>query len=100
RCNRLNWYVSAVRGQLPVVHCRIPPGRMPMPRAELLATHSPPVASRCPLPDFQQLADGMPPSYDKQLVRTREGLAAPVAQLDRASVYGTEVYWFDSGRVY
>jgi hypothetical protein len=25
---------------------------------------------------------------------------APVAQLDRASVYGTEGYWFESSRVY
>src|SRR4051812_42981438 len=35
--------------------------------------------------------------YDRSV---RELNRAPVAQLDRASVYGTEGYWFESSRVY
>ena len=33
-------------------------------------------------------------------VATLDGELAPLAQLDRASVYGTEGYWFESSGVY
>jgi hypothetical protein len=41
------------------------------------------------------------PAAEDSFLRAGDATAhAPLAQLDRASVYGTEGYWFESSRVY
>ena len=100
RCNRCNRHLSTGTGQWPKVRIagtETPQRAPPKPRRSAcgrsIASHS---ADHLPT----LLCGASPTLRWTAPQQNREALHAPVAQLDRASVYGTEGYWFESSRVY